>query len=32
MLSQKYQNKSTGNKKPNKIIFKIISVPYGTCH
>ena len=27
MLSQKHQNKCTGNIKPNKIILKIISVP-----
>ena len=31
-VSQKHQNKSTGDIKPNKIILKIISASFGTCH
>ena len=31
-VSQKHQNKSTGDIKPNKIILNIISASFGTCH
>ena len=31
-VSQKHQNKSTGDIKPNKIILKIISASFTTCH